>query len=280
MLSGTIVFPQVVEPVAAVVLVHWSGPTTRMLWLAHLFASEGIAAMTYDKRGTGRSGGTFVGGRAAATAENFDLLGADAAAAAALASRHPRLTGASIGLVGISQGGWIGPVAAAKSPEVDFMVFFSGPVATVCEEDHFSDLAEGNSSFWTTHSRQEVSEYMTSAICGADDVDPSPVLDALRIPAFWTFGGRDNVMPVDVSVTRLKALVAKGHFQFRYRVYPNNGHELIVFEIPTLSLSAAFRDTVDWIKQTAAAAQQAAAPVGRIVNSIGGRSSKNASGWL
>ncbi len=270
-LSGTIVFPQVGEPVAAVVLVHGSGPTTRMLWLAHLFASEGIAVMTYDKRGTGRSGGTFVGGRAAATAASVDLLGADAAAAAALASTYQRLAGAAIGLVGISQGGWIGPIAAEKSPAVDFMAFFSGPVATVCEEDHFSDLAEGDASFWRTHGRQEVSEYMASVNCDADDFDPSPVLAGLRIPAFWTFGGRDNVMPVDVSVARLEALVATGHSQFRYRMYPDNGHELVGFEVSRLSLSPAFQDTVAWIKQTAAAAQQAAAPVGRIVKSGGGR---------
>lgn len=41
-------------------LIHGSGRATRMLWLADLFASEGIAVLTYDKRGVGRSGGQFV----------------------------------------------------------------------------------------------------------------------------------------------------------------------------------------------------------------------------
>lgn len=79
-----------------------------MLWLAHLFASEGIAVLAYDKRGAGKSGGQFVGGLSAASAANLDLLARDAAAAAATVDQHPRLRGTPVGYVGFSQGGWIG----------------------------------------------------------------------------------------------------------------------------------------------------------------------------
>jgi len=41
-LSGTIVFPERFHPTASVVLVHGSGTTPRILWLARLFASEGF----------------------------------------------------------------------------------------------------------------------------------------------------------------------------------------------------------------------------------------------
>lgn len=61
-LSGTIVFPEQSQPVASVVLVHGSGSAHRMLWLARLFDAEGLAVLTYDKRGVGRSGGQFQGG--------------------------------------------------------------------------------------------------------------------------------------------------------------------------------------------------------------------------
>lgn len=60
-LSGTIVFPDESPPRAAIVLIHGSGRATRILWLAHLFASEGIAVLTYDKRGAGKSGGQLLG---------------------------------------------------------------------------------------------------------------------------------------------------------------------------------------------------------------------------
>jgi len=263
-LSGTIVFPEESPPRAAIVLIHGSGRATRMLWLAHLFASEGIAVLTYDKRGVGRSGGQFVGGLSAASTANFDLLAQDAVAGAAAISQHPRLRGTPVGYVGLSQGGWIAPIAATKPPVVSFIAVFSGPVTTVSEEGHFSNLAENDSTFWKTHTRQEVAEYMKSVSHVPDDVDPRPTLSRLHIPAFWAFGGQDNVMPVDLSVTRLEELIAKGQSQFRYQVYPEYGHKVIEFDFFRVALSHPFREGVDWIKKTAGvAAQPGAAAVGR-----------------
>lgn len=263
-LSGTIVFPEESPPRAAIVLIHGSGRATRMLWLAYLFTSEGIAVLTYDKRGVGKSGGQFVGGPSAASAANFDLLAQDAAAGAAVISQHPRLRGTPVGYVGFSQGGWIAPIAATRPPVVSFMAFFSGPVTTVSEEGHFSNLAESDSTFWKTRTRQEVAEYMKSVSYASDDVDPRAALSRLYIPAFWAFGGRDNIMPVDLSVTRLEELIARGQSHFRYKVYPEYGHEVIVFDFPRVSLSDPFREGVDWIKKTAGgAAQQGPAAVGR-----------------
>lgn len=263
-LSGTIVFSEESPPRAAIVLIHGSGRATRMLWLAHLFASEGIAVLTYDKRGVGKSGGQFVGGLSARSAANFDLLAQDAAAGAAVISHHPRLRGAPVGYVGLSQGGWIAPIAATRPPVVSFMAFFSGPVTTVSEEGHFSSLAESDSTFWKTHTRQQIAEYMKSVSYPPDDVDPRSTLSQLHIPAFWAFGGQDNAMPVDLSVTRLEELIARGQSQFRYKIYPEYGHELIVFDLSRVSLSNPFREGVDWIMKTAGGAvQQGAAAVGR-----------------
>jgi predicted alpha/beta hydrolase len=154
-LSGNIVFPEQSQPIASVVLVHGSGRAQRMLWLARLFASEGLAVLTYDKRGVGKSGGQFQGGPSAASESNLDLLAQDAAAAARVLIQHPRLEGTPIGYIGLSQGGWVIPIAASRPPVASFMFFFSGPVATVAEERHFSNLAENDPTFWKTHSRAE-----------------------------------------------------------------------------------------------------------------------------
>jgi pimeloyl-ACP methyl ester carboxylesterase len=247
-LSGTIVFPRQPHPTASVVLVHGSGRAQRMLWLARLFASEGIAVLTYDKRGVGKSGGQFQGGPSAASAGNLDLLAQDAAAAAGVLVRHPRTGRVPIGYIGLSQGGWIAPMAASKPPAVSFMLFFSGPVATVSEERHFSNLAENDSTFWQTHSRADVAEYMKSVRYADDDVDPRTDLTAMQIPGFWAFGGQDNVMPVDLSVVRLRELIGRGQSQFQYREYPAYGHELVIFDFSSLSLSQPFKDSVEWIR--------------------------------
>jgi pimeloyl-ACP methyl ester carboxylesterase len=247
-LSGTIVFPERAQPIGSVVLVHGSGRAHRMLWLARLFASEGLVVLTYDKRGVGKSGGEFQGGPSAATASNLALLAQDAAAAArVLIEQHPRTRGSPVGYVGLSQAGWIMPIAASGPPTVSFLLFFSGPVATVSEERHFSNLAENDPTFWQTHSRAEVAEYMKSVPSGSGDVDPTTALATLQMPAFWAFGGQDNIMPVDLSVTRLRELIARGQSHFRYREYPALGHELVTFDFSTMTLSQPFKDGVDWI---------------------------------
>jgi pimeloyl-ACP methyl ester carboxylesterase len=148
----------------------------------------------------------------------------------------------------LSQGGWIGPLAVSKPPPVSFMVFFSGPVATVSEERHFSNLAENDSTFWQTHSRADVAEYMKSVRYDDDDFDPTPHLGTLQVPAFWAFGGQDNIMPVDVSVARLRELITRGQSHFQYREYPNLGHELVIFDFSALTLSQPFKDSVEWIR--------------------------------
>ena len=219
-----------------------------MLWLARLFASEGLAVLTYDKRGVGKSGGSFVGRLAAASASNLGLLAQDAAAAASVLVQHPRTQGTPIGYIGASQGGWIVPIAASGPPAVSFMFFFSGPVATVNEETHFSNLAENDPTFWQTHTRAEVAEYMKSVSYGSGDVDPRTHLATLKVPGFWAFGGQDNIMPVDLSVTRLRELIARGQSHFHYREYPALGHEVVIFHFSNMTLSQPFKDSVDWIR--------------------------------
>lgn len=60
-LAGSLLLPRSEVPVPAVVFVHGAG---RQTWesyreLGEYFASQGIAALIYDKRGTGQSGGSY-----------------------------------------------------------------------------------------------------------------------------------------------------------------------------------------------------------------------------
>ena len=136
-LSGSIVLPVGKPAHAAVVFVHGSGPQTRNLEWAERFAAEGIAALVYDKRGAGRSGGTYEGGQSVSE-KNIVLLADDARAALHALARHPALKEVPLGLTGISQAGWIVPLAAERNEAVKFLVLWSGPVCKVSEEDIFS----------------------------------------------------------------------------------------------------------------------------------------------
>ena len=58
-LAGTLVLPEGPGAHPAIVLFHGSGLQTRDLITARWFASQGVAALAYDKRGVGESTGDF-----------------------------------------------------------------------------------------------------------------------------------------------------------------------------------------------------------------------------
>jgi len=74
-LSGSIVVPAS-DIHAAVVFVHGSGKQARNLHWAERFAREGIAALVYDKRGAGKSGGEYEGNQSVSE-KNISLLADD-----------------------------------------------------------------------------------------------------------------------------------------------------------------------------------------------------------
>jgi len=88
-LEGTIYKPR--HPQAALVLVHGSGQETRMHKMASILAEKGIAVLTYDKRGVGKSGGIYAGpevGTNNIDSANLNLLALDASAASNTLLRH------------------------------------------------------------------------------------------------------------------------------------------------------------------------------------------------
>lgn len=125
-LAGTLFKPK--HPYAAVVIVHGSGQEKRMTEFAALLAGNGLAVLTYDKRGVGESGGVYAGpevGTNNIDAANLTLLAVDASAAANALSAHLPARHGPIGLMGFSQAGWTIPMAAKKNRTIGFMVLFS-----------------------------------------------------------------------------------------------------------------------------------------------------------
>src|SRR5262245_40886489 len=77
MIAGDIHLPAG-RPTAGVVLVHGSGPEPRMTGFGNVLAGDGFAVLTYDKRGVGKSGGTYEG-TYNISRDNLHLLADDAA---------------------------------------------------------------------------------------------------------------------------------------------------------------------------------------------------------
>ena len=119
-LSGALFLPAGGDRHPAVVLFHGSGPQPRNSFMAHWFAEHGVAALTYDKRGVGASTGDF------RTVAFTDLAG-DGLAAVAWLKARPDIDSKQIGVWGLSQGGWLGPLAASQSKDIAFVIAVSGP---------------------------------------------------------------------------------------------------------------------------------------------------------
>ena len=131
-LSGTLVLPPTNGPHPAVVIVHGSTSNLRSQFrtMADFFALNGVAALIYDKRGSGNSTGDW-------RKSGFDDLAGDALAGLELLKNRPDINPHQIGLWGASQGGWIVGLAASRSTDVAFIISVSGPGITPEAQDAF-----------------------------------------------------------------------------------------------------------------------------------------------
>ena len=121
-LVGTLYKPDSNPPYSAVVVVHpASGGERTDQFYEHLkseLPQYGIAALIFDRRGSGTSGGDFE------TADFEDLAGDVISAVEYLQSRTD-IEKTKVGLHGTSQGAWIAPIAAARKPDIAFVVAVS-----------------------------------------------------------------------------------------------------------------------------------------------------------
>ena len=244
-LAGTIFKPDHIS--AAVVLIHGSGQEKRMTELATLLAKNGIAVLTYDKRGVGESTGIYAGpevGTNNVDASNLNLLSLDASAAVNTLSKYLSNNKIPIGLFGASQAGWIIPLTAEKNKKVKFMTIFSGALITVKEQLRFQFYTNGNSNFWDTHTEEDARKHTMTDPDKYEftDTDPVDILSKLSIPGLWIFGGKDIQVPVNLSIEHLNVLKSKGK-RYEYKLFPALGHNTAFSKS-----EEPMNNAIEWIK--------------------------------
>ena len=250
-LSGTLMLPAAARPVAGIVLLHGSGPEPRNLDMARWFAEQGVAALTYDKRGVGASTGDF------RTVPFMDLH-LDGLAGVAFLKRRRDVDASRVGVWGLSQGGWLGPLAASRSNDVAFVIAVSGPGVSPGEQMVFyyanqlraQGVPEPDVRAMTVlrrHVWQSVHDSHNLAVVRAriegeraktadvhvkaqlDDLsqttkhagslwitqemnyDPVIALRRLKVPILFLFGEDDRLVPVDDSVQIIRDTLTMTH---------------------------------------------------------------------
>lgn len=130
-LAGLMMLPNGSGRVPGAVIIQGSGRSDRTNQWARAIAEEmvrgGMAVLLTDKRGSGASGGDW-------QTAGFDELAGDALAGVAALRARPEIDAARVGLAGLSQGGWIAPLAASRSADVAFVIDVSGAAVSYAEQ--------------------------------------------------------------------------------------------------------------------------------------------------
>jgi len=245
-LSGTLYAPRGAKGAPAVVAFHGAGGPSQHLalyrHLTELLPPLGIAVFLFDRRGSGKSGGTH-------RSSDYDLLADDGIAAAAMLARDPRIDAKRIGFWGLSQGGWLSLLAATRRPGTPFAIAVSAPLTTPdvqmyayvenmltiagygradidaavkvrrSVDDYFRGtidraaaeavLAEGRDKPWfdLIYVNRTLGDPKTSAWPKDMKHDPMKVVEKLKAPSLILFGTRDPVIPTAISVERLQPVL-------------------------------------------------------------------------
>lgn len=256
-LAGTLWSPPG-HAVAGVLMHPGSGPSDRdndVLFppiREHLLGA-GIAVCSFDKRGVGGSGGSWLD--AGITEQADDLLAGLAAFESASAPDTP------IGLFGHSQGGWVVVEAAGRGVPVAFVIPNSGGGASPVRQERYSlanKLAgEREAETLATYDavvavlrecptldqaleRLDAAEVPYRELRGLEFMfeheevwqlsakifgyDPAPALSRITAPVLALLGAADRVNPPEESAAGLRATVRPELLQFE--VYPEGDHRL------------------------------------------------------
>jgi dipeptidyl aminopeptidase/acylaminoacyl peptidase len=129
-LAATLTRPEAGRPPGLVVL-HGAAAGERDWYvyehLHRVLPPAGVAVVTFDRRGEGASTGEASRGR-------FEQQAEDALAVIDHVAREAELDPEHIGLWGISQGGWVAPLAATMSDRVAFLVLVASCGVTPGEQ--------------------------------------------------------------------------------------------------------------------------------------------------
>lgn len=222
-LSYRLDIPAHTAPIGAVVFGHGSGMQTkascRIFDVADGFVARGYATLCFDKRGVGQStGAQFINVVPPNSAAVFEDLASDIAAGVEFMRSRPEIDPNRVGVSGVSQAGWIVPLAAAKSDPA-FMMIIVGPTVSIGVETFYSSVVE------VTNAPVEDGYKAIATFNGLHGFDPRPVLESLNVPGLWLFGGEDRSIPTPASVAILDQLIASGK-PYTQAVFPGFGHNL------------------------------------------------------
>ncbi|WP_170223737.1 alpha/beta hydrolase family protein [Nonomuraea turkmeniaca] len=264
-MHGTVLSPATAGPGRrpGLVLVTGAGggsPRTRHLTEAVEFARRGMSVLIYDKRSVGYS----------LFHRSYSQLADDALGGLAALRSQPGVDGAKVGLWGLSEGGWVVPIAASRSKDVAFVVLVGA-----------NSLSPLRQATWAVQAGLLRAGVRGSLVDRAelnmfrmiDDLgmfpeahyDPRPTIAAVRQPVLAIWGTHDLLTPPLESPPGFVAALEKGgNRRYTIRFFGNAEHAAFKTSdggvTPLAELAPGYADLVgSWVADATAGG----APVAR-----------------
>ena len=228
-LGGMLFVPQGDGPFPAVVVIHGSGTSHRdngwYLTLTQYLQENGIVVLLPDKRGSEKSEGAW-------RTASFDDLATDTWAAIQFLKDQGQVALSHIGIVGMSQGGWIAPVVAGKSSDVAFLINVVGASVSSHEQLLYEENQNLREIGFLPGFSNLVAYLSTSYLKNIGqrdfwdaigDFDPLPYWETLAISSLTLYGQDDTNVPSAESAARLRSLMNPS---IEVRIYEGSGHAL------------------------------------------------------
>jgi uncharacterized protein len=258
-LRAVVLSPDADKPLPGIVLVDGSGDSVADDWGEQpaTFAGCGAVVLTHDKPGCGGSPGDW-------RDQTLVDRARESLAALEVLRGQPGVDPDRVGLLGISQGGWVSYLAASLAPAaVRQLVTISGAGVSPAEQERYRIacavdgdaealawvdertarlLAGENPASILASQRAHADRTWFPLACDVYDdpqllafvsrgigFDPAYVLPAVRCPVFAAFGAADRIVPVRRSVAMLNALLPADS-RHAMAVFPRADHYLYTAE--------------------------------------------------
>jgi alpha/beta superfamily hydrolase len=224
-----------------------------------------MAALIYDKRGTGRSGGAYESRRP------YENLVKDALSAVDFLKRRREFAPSRIGVWGLSQGAEIGAYAASRSEDIGFVIAVGASVADATMfyyrdnlfrlyglSDKLRDVAEKAQLGQDSLPHNSPDGFGLASFAAKSYPPPDeyvhPAWSSVDQPVLAMWGQLDQNVPVGESVAGLKkSLALAKNTQWTMVILPQANHSLGISETGALQSKwrgyppGALKTMTDWI---------------------------------
>ncbi len=242
-LAGTLTVPTGARgKVPAVLLLTGSGPQDRdeaspglpgwrpFRQVADTLSRRGIAVLRLDDRGVGGSGGDV-------NEATLPTFAEDARAALAFLRERPEVDARRVGILGHSEGGYVGPMVAAEDPALRALVLVAAPARTgrALVEYQNRSVIERNPVL-----APAADSLLPLALARVDSVaasvpwfrsllahDPIPFAGRLRVPVLILQGETDSQVPAAEAGALAAAIRGGGNRDVTVRLFPEVNHLLV-----------------------------------------------------